>query len=87
MKTTSIFKLLSVSHKFERYFGVPIWRFIDWVLTFTEGKVIINLKEFDNYMCQRFGYDIYYLNTQETFGEFITRNFGSSAKEFLETIS
>ena len=87
MKATSIFRLRSVSRKFEEYFGVPIWRFIDWVLTFTEGKVVINLREFDNYMCQRFGYDIYYWNTQGTFGEFITRHFGSSAKEFLEAIS
>ena len=83
----SIFRIVAVGKLFHKTFGVPMVRFIDWVLTFTEGKVVINLREFDNYMCQRFGYDIYYWNTQETFGEFITRYFGSSAKEFLETIS
>ena len=86
MKTTSIFKLRSVSHKFERYFGVPIWRFLIWGCILLSGHIVISLPDFEQYLLERFGGEADYWLRGESMISFVEEQFGKDAAEFLLTI-
>lgn len=86
MKTTSIFRLRSVSRKFEEYFGVPIWRFLLWVNILLSGHIVIDVAEFEQYLFERFKGEADYWLRGESMISFIEEQFGKDAAEFLLTI-